>query len=424
MNLALSIPEPFLSQLKFIEARIASAGHECFLVGGSVRDLYMGKIPAEYDLTTSARPELIKSLFKSVIETGIKHGTVTILHEKCPYEITTYRIDKDYTDGRHPDQVEFGSSLLEDLRRRDFTMNALALNLITGEIIDHHNGKTDIDNRIIRTIGNPIHRFSEDGLRPIRAMRFASVLNFEIEKDTRLAIRESKKITAKISVERLQDEILKSLKGNSPSTMLKLFIEEDILSLFVNDFQMETRGALEESNLSVLDKIPKTNPGYQIGVWAFSLGPLVSSTKWESWLQKLKFSNAIVKDAVFVLTLIHLSKAQSSPVDDYEIRKNFLVPIKKHLEQRRLVVFPVWSVLEVFSWNWLERGIILWEENPPLLLSDLAINGKDIEQLFPTLPKPRYGELLHFLLDQVWRMPENNQKPYLRKQCDYFLSNM
>lgn len=168
------IPQNNLNHLLQIDSALKGAGFECFLVGGSVRDLVMGKIPKEYDLTTNAEPKQVKRLFRTVIDTGIEHGTVTVVLDKVHYEVTTYRIDKDYTDGRRPDHVEFGTTLSEDLKRRDFTMNALAFDLTTGLLVDEHSGQKDIQERTIRTIGNPIKRFSEDGLRPIRALRFAS----------------------------------------------------------------------------------------------------------------------------------------------------------------------------------------------------------------------------------------------------------
>jgi tRNA nucleotidyltransferase/poly(A) polymerase len=424
MNLALLIPEPHLTHLKFINQTIQESGHECYLVGGSVRDLYMNKIPSEYDLTTSASPDIIKSRFKSVIETGIKHGTVTILLDRCPYEITTYRIDKDYTDGRHPDHVEFGTNLTEDLRRRDFTMNALALDFSNGAVIDNHNGKQDIDDGIIRTIGSPMQRFSEDGLRPIRALRFASVLNFQIEAETKRAIHKTRNITAKISIERLQDEIVKSLKGNNPSTMLKLLVEEDILPLFLADLQLPSLTSLDTLYLKVLDSLPKSNLGFQIGVWCYCLQPNVEPSQWEIWLRKLKFSNATTKDAVFLLTMISHSKNLPTEIKDYEIRKTLLAPLKRHIQQRNLPFSEVWLALESFHWPWTSYALPIWNQNSPLLLSDLKINGRDLEKNYPQLPKPRYGELLNKLLDQVLRLPEKNEFSYLNAQCVQFLDKL
>ncbi len=424
MSLASLIPEPHFSHLKFIFDKISATGNQCFLVGGSVRDLYMNQVPKEYDLTTSAHPETVKALFKTVIETGIKHGTVTVLLDKSPYEITTFRIDKDYVDGRHPTSVEFGTSLSEDLKRRDFTMNALALDFNSLEIIDEHEGKKDIDEKTIRTIGNPIDRFTEDGLRPIRALRFASVLGFKIESQTKLAIHKTKNITAKISVERLQDEITKSLKGKYPSIMLKLLVEEKILPLFLKDLIPIAEKNIENTNLKILDSLPKKNLGFLIGTWCHCLLPKAEPLLWERWLQGLKFSNTLVKDALFLLHIIQLSNQPDTVWDSYSLRRTILAPFKKHLQVRKMDTLSVWECFESFSWSWLEMGRELWLDEPALLLSDLKINGKDIESKFPKIPKSKYGELLALLLDEVHRVPENNEISFLYNQCASFSGNL
>ena len=186
-----SIPLNFKKDLEFISKEIHDSGKESFLIGGSVRDLILGKKPHEYDLTTSMLPEEIKKKFKRVIETGIQHGPVTIMLGENAYEITTYRKDIDYTDGRRPDKIEFGASLSEDMKRRDFTMNAIALDLVTERLIDENHGIEDIDKRVFRTIGNALDSFGEDGLRPIRAIRFQSTLDFTIEPETYKATRKN-----------------------------------------------------------------------------------------------------------------------------------------------------------------------------------------------------------------------------------------
>jgi tRNA nucleotidyltransferase/poly(A) polymerase len=424
INLATFIPEPYLGHLKFIHQTILSAGYECYLVGGSVRDLYMNTVPKEYDLTTSAPPNKIKSLFKSVIETGIKHGTVTVLLEKSPYEITTYRIDKDYTDGRRPDSVEFGTSLEEDLKRRDFTMNALAMDLSTGDIIDLHKGREDIDQRVIRTIGSPIQRFSEDGLRPIRAMRFASVLNFSIDPETRLAIRSTRSITAKISVERFQDEVVKSLKGKSPQAMLRLLVEEDTFSLFVPDLTYSPGSFLDQKYLNLLDAMPKTELGYLLGLAAYCLRPDSTPSDWERMLHSLKFSNASVRDAIFFYSVVQDANTKQVTPNDFEMRKQFLAPLKKHLHQKKATADSFWESLHLIGHMWQAKAQLLWKENPPLLIADLAINGKDLEREYPSLPKPKYGELLNSLLDLVLEVPEKNNFPCLSTHSAHIISKL
>ena len=201
-------------------------GYESFIVGGSVRDFLMGKTPSDFDITTNATPEETKKCFSEfkVIETGIKHGTVTVLINHEPIEITTYRIDGKYTDNRHPESVEFTVNLEDDLSRRDFTVNALAYD---GEkrIVDLFFGKEDLKNRIIRCVGEPDKRFSEDGLRILRALRFSSVLDFSIEKETEESIRRNKNLLKNISKERILTEISKLLCGINAKDVLLNFRE-------------------------------------------------------------------------------------------------------------------------------------------------------------------------------------------------------
>jgi len=160
------------------------AGYEAYLVGGAVRDYFMHKEAHDWDVATNATPEQVMSLFKFVVPTGIVHGTVTVHFEKTEIEVTTFRTESEYSDGRHPDKVEYAETIEEDLSRRDFTMNAIAVNLCDGKVVDPFGGKKDIKSKLIKTVGDPHERFMEDGLRPIRALRFASKLNFCIEKNT------------------------------------------------------------------------------------------------------------------------------------------------------------------------------------------------------------------------------------------------
>lgn len=213
-------------------ARIENAGYEAFIVGGCVRDSLLGQAPKDYDITTSALPTEIEEIFKDckVIETGLKHGTVTVLINGMPLEITTYRIDSDYTDNRHPNSVEFTKSLHEDTARRDFTMNAVAYNDNSG-IVDYFGGKNDIDNKVIRCVGNADRRFNEDALRILRAVRFSSVLGFEIESETKKAIFKNKHLLLNISAERIANELVKLLCGKNVKSVLLEYI--DVLGVVI-----------------------------------------------------------------------------------------------------------------------------------------------------------------------------------------------
>ena len=213
----LAIPDTVAQEIGAICTILLDNGFECYLVGGSVRDLIL-QIPVyDYDFATNARPEQVMKLFKKVIPTGIKHGTVTVLMHYAHYEITTYRSDGNYTDGRHPDSVAFSESLKEDVERRDFTINGLAYDVNNRVIIDYVGGMGDIEKKIIKTIGDPLQRFSEDGLRPYRACRLAAKLHFSINKKTLEAIPQVLDVASKISVERMRDEIKKMLESDKPS---------------------------------------------------------------------------------------------------------------------------------------------------------------------------------------------------------------
>ncbi len=201
------------SEVKFVLNRLNTSGYEAYLVGGSVRDFLLNKHSKDIDITTNAKPEEVKSVFADfpIIDTGIKHGTVTLLYNHLPIEITTYRIDGEYQDNRHPKDVKYTSSLKEDLLRRDFTINAMAYNT---ELIDYYGGKDDLKNKILRTVGDPNKRFQEDALRILRGLRFASNLGFGIEEKTILAMRENKLLLKNISSERIQNELNAILLGD------------------------------------------------------------------------------------------------------------------------------------------------------------------------------------------------------------------
>ncbi len=215
---------------------LQNAGHEAYCVGGAVRDSLMGFSPEDWDITTSAKPTETRELFKDykTINTGLKHGTLTVIINHKPYEITTFRIDGEYNDNRHPNKVVFTPDLENDLTRRDFTVNALAYNNTTG-IVDLYGGRDDIYNGIIKTVGDPDRRFNEDGLRILRALRFASVLGFEIEPDTASAIHRNRHLLKNISAERINIELTKLVCGKNAFNILMEY--PDVLSVFIPEIE-------------------------------------------------------------------------------------------------------------------------------------------------------------------------------------------
>lgn len=218
MQTSIEIPKP----AEEIIETLNSHGFEAYVVGGCVRDSLLGKKPQDWDITTSAKPQEIKTVFGRTIDTGIAHGTVTIMRGKEGYEVTTYRIDGEYEDGRHPKDVTFTSNLEEDLKRRDFTINAMAYHPRTG-LIDIFEGIQDLENKKIRCVGNPMDRFTEDALRILRAVRFSAQLGFTIEPQTRAAIKNIAPNLIHISKERIQMELTKLLLSNHPNYVKLVF---------------------------------------------------------------------------------------------------------------------------------------------------------------------------------------------------------
>ena len=200
-------------KVTYIIETLTEHGFEAYAVGGCVRDMMLGRKPMDWDITTSAKPEQVKELFYHTIDTGIQHGTVTVMLSHEGFEVTTYRIDGEYEDARHPKEVLFTSNLLEDLKRRDFTINAMAYNEKDG-LVDAFDGQKDLERGMIRCVGVAEERFSEDALRMLRAVRFAAQLDFQIEEKTKAAIKKLAPNIAKVSAERIQTELVKLLTSN------------------------------------------------------------------------------------------------------------------------------------------------------------------------------------------------------------------
>ena len=214
---------------EYIIRSLEDAGFEAYIVGGCVRDAILGREPEDWDITTDAKPEEVKSIFRTTVDTGIEHGTVTVLlpkeeagEEARSFELTTFRIDGEYKDSRHPKQVSFTTSLTEDLARRDFTINAMAYHMDRG-LIDPFLGMKDLENKTLRAVGKAEERFSEDALRMMRGIRFSAQLNFSLEEDCFLGMRKLKGNLAKVSKERIAVELWKLLASEHPEKVEMLF---------------------------------------------------------------------------------------------------------------------------------------------------------------------------------------------------------
>ncbi len=226
-DLLSSVPKDVLD----LAGRLDQAGKKSWIVGGCVRDMLLGRTVSDWDLATDALPNEVMKIFPRAIPTGIAHGTVTVVHNKTHYEVTTLRGETTYSDGRRPDSVEFVEEITRDLARRDFTVNAIALDPTTGDIVDPFDGRKDLERKVIRAVGNAIERFSEDGLRVLRAARFSASLGFELDPSTRSAIRPTLGTYKKVSQERVRDEWLKTMKSAKPSVAFEVMKDEGILDV-------------------------------------------------------------------------------------------------------------------------------------------------------------------------------------------------
>ncbi|MCQ2597963.1 MAG: HD domain-containing protein [Treponema sp.] len=429
-------------------------GFEAYLVGGAVRDIILNKPCSDWDVATNAKPEDVMKLFKFVVPTGIAHGTVTVHFHKTEIEVTTFRTESDYSDGRHPDKVEYAATIEEDLSRRDFTMNAIAVNLKNGKIVDPFCGRKDIKKKIIRTVGKPNERFMEDGLRPIRALRFASQLKFSIEKDTYSEIQNpcvQKKITS-ISIERFRDELLKMMKSEKPSVGLKLMEETCILKLFIPEFEI-CRGCIQGDgrgfhDFDVLDHLfyacdgaPANNYKVRLAAlfhdiskpqvkrivqgedgteqFTFYNHDMVGAKTTENILRRLKFSNEEIAD-ISHLVKNHMFHYEPTWTDAAVRRFIVRVGLEYMNDLFDLRVADVFGMHNnevnlrnsTTSENLLElkeRIEKISEKQNALSLKDLAVNGKDLMEAGIPAGK-RLGVILNQLFEAVLEDPEMNDK--------------
>lgn len=388
------IPKP----VKLAIQTMKKNGFESFIVGGSVRDFLMGKTPADYDITTNATPEETKRCFSGfkVIETGIKHGTVTVLIFGEPIEITTYRIDGKYLDNRHPESVSFTVNLEEDLSRRDFTVNALAYD---GEqkIVDLFSGKEDLKNKIIRCVGEPDKRFLEDGLRILRALRFSSVLGFKIEEETEKSIRKNKELLKNISTERILVELTKLLCGICAEEILLSFRE--VFEVFIPDLKNFTE---YEKNVHSL---MKTEPLKELRFGAF----LAECREPKKILRELKLDN---KSRDFISSLIIDLKEDMKP--DRICLKKML--ITRDFSQIRSVI----ALKKAFGedekkCNAMENIIDdIEKQGECVKISQLAVDGNDVKSAGGFSGK-QIGEVLSNLLYMVIDGKINNNREEIMK---------
>lgn len=444
--------------LKKMNEIFVQHGYKAYLVGGAVRDMLMGKEPHDWDVTTDATPEQVMSIFRKVIPTGIAHGTVTVHFMKNEIEVTTFRTESDYSDGRHPDKVEYTGNIEEDLSRRDFTINAIASYLGDGTITDPFHGRDDIKRKVIRTVGNPLERFSEDGLRPVRAVRFSAQLGFEIERETLKAISEPEilKKTSGISLERFRDELLKLMKAEKPSAGLKLMEESGILDIFIPEFK-KCRGCIQGDfrgyhQFDVLDHLfyacdgaPASKQNVRLAALFHDIGkpdvkrviPTPQGDQFTFYnheaksqqitkeiLFRLKFSNAEIANICHLVVNHMFNYTQNWT--DAAVRR-FLAKIQaENLEDLYdLRLADIYGMNNAPVRGQDSRTIALLnelkdrisketEKNSVLSLKQLAVNGKDLMKNGISAGKD-LGFVLNQLLETVLEDPSQNEKEQLIK---------
>lgn len=435
--------------MKFILDELASHGYEAYAVGGCVRDSLSGRKPKDWDITTSALPLQVKALFKRTIDTGLQHGTVTVMLGREGYEVTTYRIDGEYTDGRHPREVIFTPSLLEDLKRRDFTINAMAYNEQKG-LADAFDGAGDLKKGIIRCVGNPKDRFEEDALRMLRAVRFAAQLGFRIESQTQNAVKELAGNLKKISAERIQAELVKLAVSPHPERMRDVY-ELGISAVILPEFDdmMATEqnhphhcyNAGEHTIRAMQniepDKIlrlamlfhdiakPLCRTTDADGTDHFHGHPEKSAQMAAKIFRRLKFDRNTM-DAVCALVRWH---DDNPPLSEKSIRRAvrnagpdqypalFAVKRADILAQsgyQRREKLDYVDEYERLYYKILEKGDCL-------SLKQLAVTGRDIMELGVKQGK-EIGEILNRLLDFVLEEPEKNERMCLLQKAREYLA--
>lgn len=396
-------------KVKYIIDKIYENNYEAYIVGGCVRDSILGLKPNDYDITTNATPNMTKHIFREYkcIDTGIEHGTVSILIDDEIYEITTYRIEGEYKDHRRPDKVDFTSRLDEDLKRRDFTINAMAYNEKEG-LIDLFGGKIDIKNKIIKTVGNPYDRFNEDGLRMIRAIRFSSKLDFKIEDETISAIYDNAKIIKNISLERITDEFNKIILSDKPENIIYLFKTKILDYLNISNEEDESKFVKLYKKISILNKIDKVLIK-RLVVLDYLIGELNINCK--SFCNELVYSKKIIKNNNIILTL--MKEVNIEDLDKVKIKK-ILNKIDKNVFEEYLDINRVIYEDEKNFNKIIDILKEIEENNECYTMKNLEVNGRDIMDL--GYENKTVGQILNYLLEEVINNPNLNNKNILIKK--------
>lgn len=370
-----AFPNEFQRALPILQ-QIEAHGYEAYFVGGSVRDTLLGKAIADVDIATSAFPAEIKEIFPKTIDTGIKHGTVTVMQQGIGYEVTTFRTESGYQDFRRPDHVTFVRSLKKDLQRRDFTINALAVRA-DGLVIDEFDGLTDLANQTIRAVGNADERFHEDALRMMRAVRFASQLGFDITTDTYVSLLHNAELLQKIAVERIHTEFEKMML--SPNWLIgwKLFVATSLIknTPFFKDYLTDNYPKFVATQQPLMD---------EAAIWTL-LGEGFSLTlaQQQQLLHSWKSANEVIADSQHTLAFSRL--LQTNPQPD----ASQLYQVDATIIERLATIWPILQLDADFT-----QLAIHYQNLPIKNRHELAIDGQTLIQKLGLKPGPEIGQWL------------------------------
>ena len=424
--------------------RLKSEGYSAYIAGGAVRDLIMGKTPHDYDIATNARPENIKSMFEKSIDTGIKHGTVTVIENKTANEVTTFRRDGEYSDNRHPIEVSYVNEPRTDCMRRDFTINSMMYNPDTG-LLDFFCGKRDIRQGIIRCVGNAETRFKEDALRMLRAVRFKAQLGFTLEDKTAQAIKKCAVLIKKVSRERILDELNKILLSDNPDTIRDLHTF-GLLKFILPELD-RCFGEPQKNKYHIYDvgehimQTVKNTPKDLILRWAAVLHdtgkPCCSSTDSAGIIHFYGHHRESRRIAVDVLYRLHMESSSIKDIamlvehHDYRVEASYTA-VKRMMSKTGAELFEKLLILQRADnmaknpkhlpekLRRINGGLDIYREvvaqKQPYRISDLLINGKDLMELGYRQGRD-IGDALKELLDEVIIKPELNNRAYLIKRA-------
>ena len=399
------------SNVEWILNTLRAHGYEAFAVGGCVRDTMLGRTPGDWDITTSARPEQVKAVFRHTVDTGLQHGTVTVLKDHTGYEVTTYRIDGEYEDGRHPKSVEFTAELREDLRRRDFTINAMAYSHETG-VVDLFGGMEDLKQGVIRCVGNPVDRFTEDALRILRAIRFSAQLGFEIEEGTRDALALIAPNLKNVSKERIMTELTKLLLSSHPERMRLVF--ETGMSPYIAEHFDEAVTDWEQAEEFLRA--------------AGELLPETKAVRWAAFLKELA-----PKEAAGIMTALKSDNDTRDRVrtltDWYDrpispehagVRRAMSAMTDEEFDDLLRLREVAWTVRHSRSGDPRVLAALRDEiraRGDCIRLKDLAVTGRDLIEA-GIRPGKQLGQILGDLFACVLEEPEKNRKETLLDMVD------